>query len=486
MTQKEKALESIDTVERFFALVDSASLFEHGDPLFCKKIRQGVLAAISYLLFWGRSTLEVARGLNWPYEGLRKRYEIFRDIALGEEQVKMRQQALFFLAFLPFPKQWSWLFEVEKLYSDNEEVKGFLSEERKKGLERLKKKVQKKYKVRHFCQVLKAPGSENEKGVVRIYAVPYLFDSLNHLRALSSRFILIVEPPWGVVFRHTWLRKFSILADPTVFGVNSTEDLEFLSSQSGTEPFGLAHGDYMHESFEAKPSTIRDFDLVFNATFDELERKRHELMLELLNHQLLKEVRALFLGRGQEKSLEHFRKLVRRAGLQGRVTTMANLLRENVPTQLNRCKMGVHLSLNENGCRCIYEYFRSDLPCVISSSMAGTNLGIFNPQTGMAVTDEELPEAISFVLDHPHQFTPRRWFLQNSGSSNSSRRLNQFLKKLFDKLGYQWRTDIVPLISSGPARYANPSDYDLFRDEFHWIFDCLQRAGELPIQITLD
>jgi hypothetical protein len=118
--------------------------------------------------------------------------------------------------------------------------------------------------------------------------------------------------------------------------------------------------------------------------------------------------------------------------------------------------------------------------------MAGTNLGIFSPQTGMAVTDEELPTAISFALDHLDHFTPRRWFLESSGSSNSSRRLNQFLRQLFQGLGYQWRTDIVPLISSGPGRYANPADYELFREEFGWIHDCLRRGGELPIQITLD
>jgi hypothetical protein len=486
MSQQEKALESIDTVERFFALVDSARLFAHRDPLFYRKLRQDVLAAISYLLFWGRSTLEVARGLNWPYHGLRQRYEIFKELVLGKEPDDLCQQALFFLAFLPFPQQWSWLFEVENLYPEHEEVKDFLSEERKKGLERLTRKPQKKYRVRNFCQVLKAPGGEDEKGVARIFSMPYLLDSLSHLRALSRRFILIVEPPWGVVFRHTWLRKFSVLGDPTVFGVNAPEDLEFLGNQPGTEPFGLAHGDYLDERFEATVPQVRDFDLVFNATFDEQERKRHELMLELLNHRLLNDVRTLFLGRGQEKNVEHLRNTIRRAGLQDRVAIKANILREHVPAQLSRCKMGVHLSLNENGCRCIYEYFRSDLPCVISSSMAGTNLDIFNPQTGMAVPDQQLPEAISFVLDHLDQFTPRRWFLENSGSSNSTPRLNRFLKKLFDRLGYQWRTDIVPLISSGPARYANPADYHLFREEFVWIFDCLKRAGELPIQITLD
>jgi hypothetical protein len=486
MTQESKGPESIKTFERFFALIDSGTLFTSEDSFFFKKLRQQVLSAISYLLFWGRPFLEVAKGLDWPYEGLRKRYDIFRKIAEGANNTHQRQQALLFLAFLPFPDQWSWLFKVEKLYPDDGEVKDFLVDERKKGSERLQKKAQKKYKVRHFCQVLKAPGRENEKGVLRIFSIPYLFDSLEHLQQLSRRYILIVEPPWGVVFRHTWLRKFSVLEDPSVFGVNSTEDINFLKSQSRAVPFGLAHGDYMSESLEVKSSIVKEFDIVFNATFDEMKRKRHELMLELLNHHLLKDARALFLGRGKKAKVEHFRKLVKRAGLQGRVTVMANLLRENVPTQLSRCKVGVHLSLNENGCRSIYEYFRSDLPCVVSSSMAGTNLGIFNPQTGMAVTDEELPEAISFALDHLAHFTPRRWFLENSGSSNSSRRLNQFLIQLFQELGYQWQTDIVPLISSGPGRYANPRDYELFREEFGWIHNCLSRAGKLPIQITLD
>ncbi|UCG20780.1 MAG: glycosyltransferase [Deltaproteobacteria bacterium] len=486
MIQESKGNESIQTMERFFALIDSGTLFASEDSFFFKKLRQQVHSAISYLLFWGRPFLEVSRGLNWPYEGLRKRYDIFRKIAEGEDKTHLRRQANLFLAFLPFPNQWSWLFKVEKLYPDDGEVKAFLADERKKGFERLQKKAQKIYKVRHFCQVLKAPGRENEKGVLRIFSIPYLFDSLAHLRQLSRRYILIVEPPWGVVFRHSWLRKFSVLEEPSVFGVNSNEDINFLSSQSHVVPFGLAHGDYMSESFEVKSSTVKEFDIVFNATFDEMKRKRHKLMLDLLNHHLLEDVRALFLGRGQKAKVEHFRKQVRRAGLQGRVTVMANLLRENVPTQLGRCKMGVHLSLNENGCRSIYEYFRSDLPCVVSSSMAGTNLGIFNPQTGMAVTDEELPEAISFALDHLDHFTPRRWFLESSGSSNSSRRLNQFLKQLFKKLGYQWRTNIVPLISSGPGRYANPADYELFRDEFGWINDCLRSAGELPIKVVLD
>lgn len=486
MTQADKARVSIATIDTFFSLIDSGNLFTASDPLFHRKLRSDVLSALSYLLYWGRHILEETRGLSWPYDGLQKRYRILNELAEGEKSSSLQRQALFFLALLPFPRQWSNLFKVEELYRDDVEIRAFLSEEKQKVADRLQKKVQKVYKLRHFCQVLKAPGKENEKGVLRIFALPYLMANYRLFRQLNRRYILYVEPPWGVVFRHTWLRNLSAAEDASVFGVGTAEDIVFLNSQPQMVPTPLAHGDYLSENDAVVLDQPKEYDLVFNSTYDDMPRKRHELMLELLQHQLLMDKKALFLGRGRKKNVEHFKSLVRRAGLESRVTAMVNLLRQDVPGQLGRCKMGVHLSLNENGCRSLYEYFRSDLPCVISSSMPGTHLDIFNAQTGMAVTDSELPEAILFVLNHLDRFAPRRWFLKNSGSSKTSQKLNQFLKQLFKKLGYQWQADIVPLLSGGPNRYANPSDYERFREEFWWIFNCLKNVGNIPFKIVLD
>jgi len=486
MSQADKARESLATVDRFFSLIDSGDLFTHADSLFFRKLRSEVLSALSYLLYWGRHILEEARGLSWPYQGLQKRCHIFKELAEGEKNSFLQRQALFFLALLPFPGQWSNLFTVEELYRDDVEISAFLFEEKQKVLDRLQKKVQKVYKLRHFCQVLKAPGKETEKGVLRIFALPYLMANSKLFRQLNRRYILYVEPPWGVVFRHTWLRNLCTAEDACVFGVGTAEDILFLSSQPQMAPTPLAHGDYLAENEVVTGGQRKEYDLVFNGTFDDMPRKRHELMLELLQHQLLMDKKALFLGRGREENVSQFKDLVSRAGLEGRVTVRANILRQDIPSQLGQCKMGVHLSLNENGCRSLYEYFRSDLPCVISSSMPGTHLDIMNAQTGMAVTDNEIPEAISFVLTHGDRFAPRRWFLENSGSSRSSQKLNQFLKQLFKKLGYQWQADIVPLLSGGPNRYANPSDYERFREEFLWIFDCLKNVGNIPFKIVVD
>jgi hypothetical protein len=378
------------------------------------------------------------------------------------------------------------MLRVERHYGDELEIQSFLREEQQKILKKIRKKPQERFKLRHLCQILKSCKSPGEKGILRIFSLPYLWIDQGLLEQLTQKYVLYVEPAMGVIYHHGWCRYFATLKDPCIFGVGSEEDLAFVRSQSRVEGVPLAHSDYLEDipwKFSAKE---KEYDIVFNATYDDMPRKRHELMLELLEHPLLVNARVLFLGRGEQTNVEQLKKRVHQVGLEDRVTVLANLRRADVPAQLDRCKMGVHLSVNENGCRGIYEFFRSNLPCVISSCIAGTNLAIFNSQTGMAVPDKDLPEAIAFVLTHINDFEPRRWFLDHSGSVNSSQKLNEILKNLFSDWGYGWSEDIVPLGSSGANRYVCQDDYERFRPDFQWLLNCFQRSDKWPVIFSVD
>ena len=83
----------------------------------------------------------------------------------------------------------------------------------------------------HFCQILKKPCVPDEKGVLRIFSLPYLFAKPGLMKALNYLYFLYVEPPWGVLFRQAWLRPFVTLDDPTLFGLGGEEDSAFLRSQ---------------------------------------------------------------------------------------------------------------------------------------------------------------------------------------------------------------------------------------------------------------
>ena len=480
---------SLRILESFFAMVDSGEIFHSQDMGSCRNVRKDLRSSLVHLLVWQRPRLEALKGIHWPYLQLRKRYSFFRDSAEESSNNFERKQALLFLALLPFPEQWKWLLKAEQLFCNDPEIEAFLAKERCEVLRKIEKKPQRTYKLRHFCQVLKKPGL-NTKGVLRIFSLPYLFVFQTQLlKRLSKRHVLYVEPPMGVVFRHAWWRYFSELEDPCIMGVGSQEDRSFFETQHGVVVVPLAHGDYMDDlewQASAHGELDKDYDIVFNATFDDMPRKRHNEMLNLLHHPLLRNTRALFLGRGEESHVSEFTRRVNESGLASRVAIKANLLRAEIPAQIASCRMGVHLSLYENACRSIYEFIRSDLPCVIPSSMGGMNPAIFNGDTGMAVLEKDLPKAIAFTLEKRQQFRPRQWFINNSGSDNSSSKLNSLLKGFFTEWGYDWREDIVPLGSSGASRYVQASDYQKFQSEFEWILEAFNTLKHNKLNFSIE
>ena len=475
--------EAVDTLDHFFDRMDSRRLFDRDDPFYFQDLRHRVRHAFFTVLLDGRPRLEACRGLSWPYNALSCGMPFVDSVFRKGQSRQEREQAGLFLALLPFPGQWRRLVDLEQQVERHPEIELLLAEERQKIDAKLRKKRQKSFKLRHFCQILKAPRLPGEKGVLRIFSLPYLFSVPGLLKRLSERYLIYMEPPWGVLARHTWLRVFSDLEDPSLIGAGGAEDCRFLETQPGIVAVPLAHGDYLEEDAGISPAGTKTYDLVFNGLFDDMPRKRHTVLLDLLCRPELRRLTALFIGRGTQDNVAAFRQHVADRGLDGRVAIHDNLPRHDVPRHLTCCRMGVQLSLHENACRSIYEFFRSDIPCLVSSAMAGFNFDLITPKTGAAVPDEALPGAILHMLDHIDQFEPRAWFLRHSGSRNASRRLNHRLRALFEQLGYSWREDIVPLSSSGPNRYTNPVHYQRFLPEFASLLGVFHEFS-LPIRIV--
>lgn len=473
---------ALHLLEDFFSRIDRGTLFAGEAQDACRRLRREVGEALTTLLLHHRPFLEERTGLAWPYRELATRVPLLEAAAGSGETPAIRQQASLFLALLPFPGQWRWLMRLAGEPGQDPEIREFLAAEKIKIKEKIEKKRHSNRKLHHFCQILKRPRLPGEKGILRIFSMPYLFADPDLLQRLTRLYLLYLEPPWGVLARHTWLRVFAQLADPAVFGVGGREDAEFLAGQGGIVTTRLAHGDFLEEE-AAPPACDKEFDLVFNATFDEMDRKRHAFMLDLLASPPLHRITALFIGRGSAARVATFRSWVEARGLGERVVVLDNLRRRDVPAQLSRCRLGLLTSLNENGCRCIYEYFRADLPCVVSSCTAGFNFELINGQNGMVAADGALPGAILQALSHRESFAPREWFLNNSGSRLSSLRLNGEMKSLFAARSYTWQEDIVPLGSSGATRYIEDAHHAAFREEFAQLLEILKPA--LPVQVSL-
>ncbi len=476
----------VETLEAFFEAIDSEALFNISDALAFREIRKTIAEVLVQLLIWRRPLLEESGSLDRPYDALRHRKPIFEDISARDAGKMPARQAALFLALLPFPGQWQWLFKAEQEFGDDPEVRDLLTTESRKIEEKISKKRQKEYHLHHFIQILKKPRLPREKGIIRIFSLAYLFAQPRVLRELSDRYFIYIEPTAGVFFRHTWWRFLTTLEDPCLIGAASKEDRAYLNSQSGILTTHLAHSDYIEDSETEGYGHQKRFDVVFNGTYDEMDRKRHLFMLSLLRHPLLQDKTALFMGRGKNENIERFKQQVRLNRMDERVTVMANIRRKEVPRYLAECRVGVHLALHENGPRCIYEFFRADIPCVISACTAGVNFEHFNSRTGFVAKDKDLPLAIYEALQSGHRFAPRKWFLEQSGSLNSTRVLNRRFQEIFKDRGYDWTEDIVPLGSSGASRYVDSGHYDYFRPEFEHLFETLNQKRLLPIAIVLE
>lgn len=485
-TGDKSPLFAIDFLSDFFDRASTGTLFTTADPRYYQQLRNRLFDAVYQLLVWQRPALAQSKGLDWPYHRLAALKDQFERQAESATDRSVARQAQLFLSRLPFPGQWRWLKKTARDLRHLPEVAELLDLEKEKIQAKLAKKRQKKFKLRHFCQILQKPHPPESKGILRIFSLPYLFHDPELLNALNKSYFLYVEPPWGVLYRQTWCRVFSEIADPCLWGLGGAEDAAFMRSQPGTLTTVLSHGDFLDPDEEIVTDSPRSHDIVFNATFDDMPRKRHFFLLELLGHPLLAKKTALVIGRGEKTHVARFERQVRDAGLQKRVTVRANLLRRDVPLYLSGCRMGLHLALHENGCRNIYEFFRSDLPCVISTCTAGVNMTLFNAETGIAAADHDLPRAVAQVLANPGAFAPRRWFLAHSGSRNSTRQLNETFKEIFRSLNYAWTEDIVPLGSSGASRYLSRADYDFFRRDFEQLYDIFRQWGKSPVRLSID
>ena len=472
-------------LEDFFSRTHAGALFQSGNQKDLKDLRDNLQDAVIRLLADKRPYLEAEKGILWPYERFRT-YRSFFEELLDTGSPVQQEEALLFLARLPFPGQWSHLIRAEEALAHRPEMAALRRFETDIVSRKIRQRGQKTYRLRRLCQILKRPRPPAEKGILRIFSLLYLFTDKNLLERLTRHYVLYVEPAAGVMYRHTWLRAFSQLPDPCLFGVAGPDDTVYINAQPGTITTELAHADFLQDDVAVDVACEKAFDLVFIGVFDEMPRKRHGRFLALLQHPKLMDATALVIGQGKAENVREFMQAVETSGLSDRVTVLANRPRMEIPGHLARCRMGVHLALHENGCRCIYEYFRSDLPCVIASYTAGINFKIFNPQTGLAAADADLADAIRSVLDHRTRFSPRHWFLSESGSVNASQRLNQLFQKLFSEWGYRWTEDIVPLGSGGANRYVDPSHYESFRSDFQMLHDLLTRQAKFPVSLTVD
>ncbi len=212
----------------------------------------------------------------------------------------------------------------------------------------------------------------------------------------------------------------------------------------------------------------RQYDVVMVAAWWRM--KRHRVLFRALAKLKPRNLRTALIGYPMDMTVEDIRRQMRAHGIEDQCDVFESISPERVAQIVADAKVAVLLSKQEGNAKAPYEALFCDTPVILYRHNLGIRTTTINEQTGLLADDDELPEAIQYVIDHPQQFHPRDWALANSGYRNSTNVVNAALKELAVNRREPWTKDIVPKVNRPNLRYKHETDritmepaYDEFR-----------------------
>jgi glycosyltransferase involved in cell wall biosynthesis len=310
-----------------------------------------------------------------------------------------------------------------------------------------------------------------ERGVLMIkysetiLAMAAMFD----LSALASRYMIVVEPSfWGYQDARFLLY---LGADLDVLVQSPRQaDFEFIENlRTNLVPIRVGAGEWGDPDVFRPRAVDREpaFDVVMVAAWDPL--KRHEVFFRAAAH--LKQdrgrrLRIALIGYDLSWTREPIQQLLREYDLERQCTIFEDVPHAEVARVVAHSRVSLLLSQREGANKAIYESMLCGTPIIVYRHQRGINLSHVNAHTGLFANDDELADAVAYVLDHPRAFDPRGWALENVGYAHATRKINAALLEMTRRRGAPWTSDVVAKKNAPELRYAEPGVYKQFEEEY--------------------
>ena len=187
--------------------------------------------------------------------------------------------------------------------------------------------------------------------------------------------------------------------------------------------------------------------------------KRHSFLFRILKNTNLKEVRVALVGYAWAgSSRKDIEREAYKYGVLKQITFFESIPHAQVASILNQSKVAVMLTEREGANRGIYEAFCCNVPVILYRYNRGVNKDIINDKTGMLADDNELGEAISYMLSHYTNYSPREWLMANSGYLNAWTKLNNAFLEIERIRTGKAVSDLCMIKSNPNLVYVNDAD----------------------------
>jgi glycosyltransferase involved in cell wall biosynthesis len=310
-----------------------------------------------------------------------------------------------------------------------------------------------------------------ERGVLMLmYSEAVLsMAAMYDLGALARRYMFVLEPSsWG----YQDVRFLFYLGSDLDVLIQSPRraDFEFVESlQTNLVPVAVGAGEWVDGSVfrSREKGQAADYDVVMVSAWDPL--KRHELFFRAAARRKQNGERALrfaLVGYQMGWTREPIERLLRQYDLESDCDLYEMIPHAQVARIVAASRVSLLLSHREGANRAIYESMFCDTPIIVYRHQCGVNLDHVNSRTGLLADDDELGQAISYVLEHRDEFDPRQWALEHAGYPNATQAINAALRQLSERRGLAWTKDMVAKKSAPELRYAEAGQYKEFAAEY--------------------
>jgi glycosyltransferase involved in cell wall biosynthesis len=323
--------------------------------------------------------------------------------------------------------------------------------------------------------------SPEEKGVILLKyartfdAVIALFD----LQKLLSRYTFVLEPCWAGYCDPSILMYIQP-GHPVFVQCFTEEDFAFVESIGAPlVPLRLGPADWVDtDLFSRAPLGTKVYDLVMVANWE--AHKRHAELFRALSRIKGRALRVLLVGFPLGKrTIQDVRR---------EASVIDNPLidiefREKLPPHeladaVGQCKVFVFLSKKEGDNKALVEAMFLNVPAIVYENTIGGARSRINSSTGILSSDEDLADRILYMIDHYNEFSPRAWALQHTGSTISTRRLNEAIRGRLNELGQRFTEGIEEKTNSPNLAYKVPACRERLKGDYEFILSCRRSLNE--------
>ena len=315
--------------------------------------------------------------------------------------------------------------------------------------------------------MLKAPGSNGEKGVIISYF------EYNWLRLLSCiKDFKAFDKQYDIIFAASWspgnydmlgLALERISGPVIVQAANYEEFSKIRNFHPRIHVLNTIPTDWLDpDVYRPVPWEEREIDLLVVANWAVF--KRHWHLFQVLA-KLPENLKIVCIGQPDSgRTIETIRDIQHKMGARQQIDYRQSVPIEEVIKAQANSKLATIFSLREGGCVAATEALMAGTPLVLLKDAHIGSKAYINQQTGALLEPGKEHTQIADLLENGGKLRPREWALENITCDVTHRKVNDELKQLANVLQQTWTADLCrPCFKPYPT-FRDTSDFDALKD----------------------